>query len=199
MKTPSLWNKLALMALVLVASACAKNELPETDEGKKGYYVTMTVNDEPIQFKSGLTASLSSPPNQDIDYQQFSLTIAGTGAIKGKNALLLNCFVYDTWQTNKKYINTFEPDETTGSADKQDQISLTYLDDAVASQYEYILNDTFETGSAHVILEEITSTSIKGTFRGVMSSALLPYMTPLGNTVELVHPLVIEGEFYAPR
>ena len=199
-KTFLLWNKFALITWVLVMSACAKNELPEDGEGEEdGYYVTMTVNEERVDYKSGVTALLSGPPDETIDYQQFSLTVAGSGGIKGKEALFLNCFVYDTWKSNKKYENTFEPDETTGSADKQDQIGVHYLTEALASQYEYATNDSFQTGSAHVILKEITSTYFKGTFHCVLNQALLPYMTSQGNVANLETPLVIDGEFYAPK
>ncbi|SKB49180.1 hypothetical protein SAMN05660226_01636 [Parapedobacter luteus] len=203
-KTFLSWNNLALITLVLVVSACAKNELPEVDEGEEdGYYVTMTVNGKRVDYKSGVTAALSKAPDETIDYQQFSLTVEGSEGIRrgiiGKEALFLNCFVYDTWKPNKKYENTFEPDETTGIADKQDQISVQYLTEALASQYVYVTNSSFQTGSAHVILKEVTSTYFKGTFHGVLSQAVLPYMTPLGNIVELETPLVIDGEFYARR
>ncbi|WP_188753182.1 hypothetical protein [Parapedobacter defluvii] len=197
MKTFLLWNKLALIAWVLVISACAKNELPEIEDDEDGYYVTMTVNGERVEYKSGVTALLSEAPDETIDYQQFSLTVAGSGSMKGKEALSLNCFVYDSWKPNKKYENTFEPDETTGSADKQDQIDLHYLNEALAGQYVFVMNDSFQTGSAHVILKEVTSTYIKGTFHGVMARGLLPYSTPQGNVVNLETPLVIDGEFYA--
>jgi len=194
-----LWSKLALITLVFIMSACAKNELPEVEDEEDGYYVTMTVNGARIDYTSGVKASLSKAPDETIDYQQFSLTVAGTGGIKGKEALSLNCFAYDTWKANKKYENTFEPDEATGSADKQDKIDVHYLTEALASQYVYGMNDTFQTGSAHVILKEITSTYLKGTFQGVVNQGVLPYMTADGNVVNLETPLVIDGEFYAPN
>ncbi|WP_353127991.1 hypothetical protein [Parapedobacter pyrenivorans] len=195
MKTHLLWNKLALLAFIFVMSACEKNESPGIEE-EDGYYVTMTINGERIEYKSGVTALLSGAPDESIDYQQFSLTVAGKGGIKGSEALFLNCFVYDTWKTNKSYKNTFEPDEN-GDAGNQDQISMQYLSEALADHYLYTTNDSFQTGSAEVVLTEVTSTYIKGTFRGVMDQAVLPQMTPQGNVVTLVAPLEIEGKFYA--
>lgn len=196
---PFLWSKLALITLVFILSSCAKNELPEVEDEEDGNYVTMTVNGARVDYTSGVTALLSKAPDETLDYQQFSLTVAGTGSIKGKEALFLNCFVYDTWKANQKYENTFEPDEVTGSADKQDRIDVQYLNEALASQYVYGMNDSFQTGSAYVILKEITSTYLKGTFHGVVDQAVLPYMTSDGNVVNLETPLVIDGEFYAKK
>jgi len=187
-----------LLALVLVTSACAKNELPETDEEDADYYVTMTVNGERIEYKSGIRASLSEAPDEPSDYQQFDLTVAGTGSIKGKEAVSILGFVYDTWKTNKTYENTFETNEN-GDADKQDNITIKYLPEALANQYVFTMNDSFKTSSAKVVLKEITSTYIKGTFHGILDEALLPYMTPSGNVAALEPALVIDGEFYAPK
>lgn len=198
MKTSYLWNKLILSVLVLVIAACAKNELPQIDEEDSDYYVMLTVNGERIEYKSGISASLSKAPDKAGDYQQFDLTVAGTGSIKGKEAVSVLGFVYDTWKTNKTYENTFETDEN-GDTDKQDDLTIKYLSEALASQYVFAMNDSFKTGSAKVVLKEITSTYIKGTFHGILDKALLPHLTPLGNVAALKPALVIDGEFYAPK
>src|SRR5690606_24232259 len=162
---------LVLVAFVVVLSACAKNEMPDKGEEAGEYYVTMTVNGQRVEYRSGLRASLSAPPKKaiaaigkrmgpayraepaendartgNVDYQQFLLTVEGAGSIKGSYALSLNCFVYEPWQTGKKYQSTFEPDEN-GNAGNQDAVDFQYLSEALASQYLHVMNNTFETGS----------------------------------------------------
>jgi|GEM_PF-1825948 len=192
------WNTLILLALVLFISACEKSETAGTDKGK-GYYVTMTVNGERIEYKGHVRISLSDPPDEEFNYQLFNLEGSnGVETFRGEKELFMQGSVYEEVQLGKTYENVFEIDEITGEGGEQNSITLQYVNKELSVNYQYIRNDVFKTGSVKVVFKKITSKDIRGTFEGVLDVGIPPYTVSDGKITDYNPPLVVKGEFYAP-
>lgn len=194
METALIPMKFLMILIVLLSGSCAELDLtPETEEAGI-YYVTMKVDGVPFHYDSGVQAVFDLDYDASAsEYNWFNLSIKGSGSFSDREAFSLHLFGYEQFHVEIPYINDVEPDEN-GRIPKKENIALVYINESLAQQYYYLQNNGFETGSAQVLFEEVTTKSVKGTFHSVLKEVL----DASRGVRRLAQPIVIEGEFFAP-